>query len=128
MEFVIEKCAILITKSGKRQITEGIELLNQERIKTLGEMENYKYRRILKADTIKQAKMKGKIRKEYLRRPRNFSKQISAAKFIKGIKTWVIPLCKINGVILKMDNERTQTNKAEDKKVHDDAQGLISGR
>ena len=27
----IEKCAMLIMKSGKRQMTEGIELLNQEK-------------------------------------------------------------------------------------------------
>ena len=28
MEFGIEKCALLIMKSGRRQITEGIELPN----------------------------------------------------------------------------------------------------
>ena len=37
MEFGIEKCSMLIMRSGKRQITEGIELLNQERIRTLRE-------------------------------------------------------------------------------------------
>ena len=31
MEFGIEKCAMLIRKSGNRQMTEGIELLNQEK-------------------------------------------------------------------------------------------------
>ena len=31
MEFGIEKCAILIMKSGKRQMTEGIELANEEK-------------------------------------------------------------------------------------------------
>ena len=66
MEFGIEKCSVLIMKSGKRQITEGIELPNQERNRTLEEKENYKYLEILEADTIKQAKMKEKIRKEYL--------------------------------------------------------------
>ena len=39
MEFGIEKCAMLIIKSGKRQMMEGIEVSNQERIKTLGEKE-----------------------------------------------------------------------------------------
>ena len=33
MEFGLEKCAMLIMRSGeKKQITEGIELSNQERI------------------------------------------------------------------------------------------------
>ena len=42
MEFGIEKRFILIMKSGKRELTEGIELQHQERIRTLGETENYK--------------------------------------------------------------------------------------
>ena len=51
-------------KSGKRQITEGIELPIHERIKTLEEKENYKYLGIGEADIIKQAQMKGQKRKE----------------------------------------------------------------
>ncbi len=35
MEFGIEKCAMLIMKSGKRHMTEGIELPNQDKIRTL---------------------------------------------------------------------------------------------
>ena len=33
----------MLMRNGKRQITEGIELLNQERIKTLEEKETNKY-------------------------------------------------------------------------------------
>ena len=40
MKFGIEKCAMFLIKSEKREITEGIELLNQERIRMLGEKEN----------------------------------------------------------------------------------------
>ena len=36
MEVGIEKCGMLIMKSGKRKITEGIELPYQERIRMLG--------------------------------------------------------------------------------------------
>ena len=43
----IEKCAMLIMRSRKRQMTEGIELPNQERIRTLEEKETYKYLDIL---------------------------------------------------------------------------------
>ena len=42
MEFGIEKCAMLVMKSGKRRITERIELPNQEKIRTLRERETYK--------------------------------------------------------------------------------------
>ena len=53
MEFGTEKCTMQIVKSGKREITEGIELSNQERIRTLREKEIYKYLGILEADAIK---------------------------------------------------------------------------
>ena len=39
-------------RSGKQQTTEGIELANQEKIRT------YKYLGMLEADTIKQVEMK----------------------------------------------------------------------
>ena len=60
MEFGIEKCAMLVMKSGKRHLTDGIELPNKDKIKSLTENETYKYLGILEADTIKQAEMKEK--------------------------------------------------------------------
>ena len=39
MEFGIEKCAMLVMESGKRHMTEGVELLNKLVIKRLREME-----------------------------------------------------------------------------------------
>ena len=61
MEFGIEKCAMLVMKSGKRHITEGFELLNQVVIRTLGEKETYKFFGILETDYITQGEMKEKI-------------------------------------------------------------------
>ena len=63
MEFGIERCAMLIMKSGKWQKVEGIELPNKDTIRTLGEKETYKYLGILEADIIKQAEMKEKSEK-----------------------------------------------------------------
>ena len=61
MEFGIEKCAMLVMKSGKQHMTDGMELPNQDKIRMLGENETYKYLGILEADTIKQVEMKDKI-------------------------------------------------------------------
>ena len=80
MEFGIEKCAMLVIKSGKRHLTDGMELPNQDKIKTLGEKEAYKYWGILEADTTKQVEMKDKIQKEYLRRTR----KLLETKLTKG--------------------------------------------
>ena len=49
-------------KRGQRQITEIIELPNQERIRTFREKENYKYLGILRVYTIKQVEIKNKIK------------------------------------------------------------------
>ena len=54
----VEKWAMLVMKSDKRHLIDGIELPNQDKIITLGEKETYKYLSIL--DNIKQVYMKEK--------------------------------------------------------------------
>ena len=70
MEFNAEKCSMIVMKSGKRHRTDGMELPNQDKIRTLAENETYKCLGILVADTFKQVEMKDKIQKEYLKRTR----------------------------------------------------------
>ena len=71
IECDIEKCAILVMKSNKKkQLTDGMELPNPDKIRTLGEKETYKYVGILEADIIKQVEMMENIKKEYIRRTR----------------------------------------------------------
>ena len=74
MELGIKICTMLVMKSGKWHLTNGMELPNQEKIRTLGERETYKYLGVLEADTIKLVEMKEKIKKEYLRRTRKLFK------------------------------------------------------
>ena len=61
MESGIDKCAMLVMRCRKQQMTEGIKLPNQEKITTLAEKETYKYLGILEVDTIKQVRCKKKI-------------------------------------------------------------------
>ena len=62
-------------KKKKREITEGIELPNQESIWRLGEKENYKFFGLLEVDIPKQTERKEKkIRKVYLRITRKLPK------------------------------------------------------
>ena len=60
MEFGIEKSAKLVMKRGKRYLTDGMDLPNQDKIWTLGEKKTYKYLDILEADTIKRVVIKEK--------------------------------------------------------------------
>ena len=102
MEFGIEKWAMLVMKNGKRHLTDGMELTNQDKIRTLGEKETYKYLGILEDDTIKQMEMQNKIQKEYLRRTRKlFEIKVSCRNLIKGINTWAVLLVRYSGPFLK---------------------------
>ena len=89
-------------KSGKRHLIDGMELPNQDKIKTFAENETYKYLGILEADTIKQVQMKVKIQKEYLRRTRKLLEtKLSCRNLIKEINTWAVPLVRYFRPFLK---------------------------
>ena len=80
---------MLVMKSGKRHVTDGMELSSQDKIRTL---EINKYLGILEADTIKQVEMKEKIKKEYPRRTRKLLEiELYSRNLIKGINTWAVP-------------------------------------
>ena len=117
MKFGKEKCAMLIIKSGKREITKGIELPNQERIRTLGEKENYYYLGILETDTVKQVEIKAKNKKT-----RKFLEtKLWSINLIIRINTWVVSLVRFSGLFLQWTKKKSLTNGTEDKKVDDNA-------
>ena len=108
MELGLEKCAMLIIKSGKRHMTDRLKLPNQGKIWTLGEKETYKYLGILEVDTIKQMEMKEKIKKVYLRTTKRATrdKSILQEPYQRDKYLGFSP-CKIFGIILKVDQRRT---------------------
>ena len=111
MEFGIEKCALLVMKNGKRHKTDGMELPNQDKIRTLGENEIYKYLGILEADSNKQVEMKVKIQKEYLKTRKLLKAKLTNRNLIKGINTWAVPLVRYSGPFLKWTrDELTHTD------------------
>ena len=58
MKFGLEKYAMLIMKSWKRETTEGIVLPKQESIRMFEEKSNSKYLGILEVNSIKNTAMK----------------------------------------------------------------------
>ena len=105
-------------KSGKRHPTDGIELSNQDKIRTLTENETYKYLEILEADTIKQVEMKNKIQKEYLRRTgKRLETKVICRNFIKGISTWAVPLVRYLGLFLKWTREELRQMDQRSRKL-----------
>ena len=122
MEFGIEKCAMLVMKSRKRHLTDGIELPNQDKSRTLGEKKTYKYLGILEVDTIKQEEMEEKIKKEYFRRTRKLlESKLNSRSLIKVINTRAVPLVRYSRPFLKWTREELQQNRPENKKTNDHA-------
>ena len=96
-------------KSGKRYTIDEMELPNQDKSRTLGEKETYKYLGILEADTIKQMDIKDKIQKEYLRRTRKpLDTKLSSRNLIKGINTWAVPLVRYSGLSWKWTRDKVK--------------------
>ena len=82
---------MLVLKRDKRHLTDGIELPNQNKIRTLGVKETYKYLGILEANTVKQVEMREKIQKEYLRGTRKLLEtKLSIRNLSKGINIWAV--------------------------------------
>ena len=100
---------MLVMKSGKRQLTDGMELPNKDKIKTLIENETYKYLGILEAYTIKQAEMKEKLKKVYLRGTRKLLEtKLNSRNLIKGINAWAVPRVRYSGPFLKWTRDEVK--------------------
>ena len=106
MDFGIEKCAMLVMKSSKRHLTDGMELSNQDKIRKFGEKETYKYLGILETDAIRRVEMKEEIKKEYLRRTRKLLRsKLSSRNLIKEINIWAVHLVRYSEPFFKWTSE-----------------------
>ena len=93
-------------KNGKRHLTDGMEVLNRDKIRTLGRKETFKYLGILEADIIKEVEMKEKIKKEYLKRTRKLLEtKLCCWNLSKGINTWAVPHVRYSAPFLKWTRE-----------------------
>ena len=83
-----------------------MKIPSQDKIRTLGEKETYKYLGILEADTLKQVDINDKIKKEYLRRIRNLLEtKLCGRNLIKGINTWAVHFVRYSGPFVKWTRE-----------------------
>ena len=64
MEFSKENCAMQVMKSGKRHLTDGMELPNQDKIRTLREIETCRHLGILDQTSGDERKNKERISQE----------------------------------------------------------------
>ena len=106
-------------------MTDGMELPNHNRIRTLKENETSKYLHILEADTIKEELIKDTTRKEYLRRTcKLLETKLSSRNLIKGINTWAVPPVRYSGPFLKWTQEQEMDQRT--RKTNDHAYDHVS--
>ena len=97
MEFVIEKCAMLVIKKGKIDI----ELPDGKVIKSLQKGESYKYLGILEADKFLEEKMKLNVPKEYIRRLRKVLKsKLNGGNLVRGVNAWAVSLLRYSAAFV----------------------------
>ena len=101
MEFVIEKCAMLVTEKGKIVKSVGIELPDVKVIKSLQEGESDKYLGILEADRFLGEEMKLKVSKKYFRRLKKVLKpKLNAGDLVQGVDTWAVSLLRYSAAFI----------------------------
>ncbi len=101
MSFGIEKCAMIQMKRGKFVMSEGIELPDGAKIRSLDDQEGYKYLGILQFDDIKHKEVKEKVKKEYARRVRKILKsQLNAGNVIQAINARSVSIIRYSAGIL----------------------------
>ena len=92
---------MLVMKSGKRHMTDRMELPTQDKIRTLAEKETYKFLVILEVDTTKQVEIKEKIKKEYLRKTRKLLEK----NYIAGTVSKAVLLVRYSEPFLRWTRE-----------------------
>ena len=101
MDFGIEKCEMIQMKRGKFLMSEGIELPNGKKIRSLDDQEGYKYLGILQFDDIKHGQVKEKLKKEYVRRVRKILKShLNGVNVIQAINARAVSIIRYSAGIL----------------------------
>ena len=99
MKFGIEKSAMLLMRSCKRHMTDGMMRPNQDKIRRKRNQQILGY---LRGWLHQTSGNENKIQKEYLRRTRKLLKtKLSCRNLIKGINTCAVPLVRYSGPFLK---------------------------
>ena len=99
MTFGIEKCAMVEMKRGKLSDSNGIDLTEGNKIKSLQDEEVYKYLGVLKNDKIKRKEMKDMLkdmlRQKYFRRIRRILRsKLNAGNIVQAINSKAVSLIR----------------------------------
>ena len=102
MHFGVSNCGVLVMKRGNICKCKGIEIPSGELIKEIDTEGGYKYLGVLKADTIKDNKMKDNLKREYARIVRNILKShFNIENVVNAINCRAISIIRYSGEIVE---------------------------
>ena len=118
---------MLIMKSGERETTEGTDLPNQERIRTLGKTKKFQvFGNIGNGHHQTSRNERKKIRKGYLKRAKKLLEKNASGNQTLLQKSHLKHLDSFPGkklrIIHKMNKGRTQTSKPKNNEIDEYAQ------
>ena len=126
--FGIEKFAMLVLKWGKWHLTDGMELLNKDKIRTLWERKPTNTWASWRLTSSNKRKWKKKIKKEYLRSRKLLETKLCCRNLIKGINTWTVSLLRYLEPFLKWTRDELKQMNQRIKKTNGHALGPTSQR
>ena len=109
MEFGLKKCAVIVMKKGKMVRFDGIQLPNEEVMKSIDE-KGYTYLGVIEMDEIKEQEMKKIVITEYKRRLRLVLRsKLNGKNKIKAINTWAVALLRYGAGIINWKVEELKS-------------------
>ena len=101
MEFGMQKCGVLVLKTGKVVPSKGVDMPDGERIKEVVR-NGYTYLGILQYNKIKESYVKENFQREYLRRTKLIMKsRLNCRNKIITINTWAVSLMRYGAGTVK---------------------------
>ena len=118
MEFGREKCAMVVMEKGKIVKSFGVVLPDGKLIKSLREVESYKYFRILEADRFLEEKMKLNVSKEYIRRLRKVLKsKLNGGNLVRGVSTLAVSVIRYSAAFVSWRKSEQQAIDRKTRKL-----------
>ena len=117
MEFGIDKCAVLVLKTGVKEEVQGFVLPDGEVVKEVDE-NGYRYLGVLEGAAIKTKEMKALIRNEYLRRVKLVARsKLYAGNLVKAMNVWAVSVVRYTAGVLEWTKRELKDMDVRTRKI-----------
>lgn len=117
MEFGLDKCAVLVLKTGRQTECEGIELPDGKKIEEADER-GYKYLGVLEGADMKKKEMKEIVRREYFRRVKAVAQsKLYAGNMMRAVNGWAVSVVRYTAGVLEWKMKELKAMDIKTRKI-----------